>query len=181
MATIVADLGLDEDTVVAALLHDAVEDTWRRLRELETDFNPTVASIVDGVTKLERLDFETKEAQQAATIRKMLVAVAEDLGPGSSSSPTACTTCGRSPPCPGVEAGAHRQGDPDVHAAGPPLRHAEMKQQLEDPPRRTAPRYAEIDHMVSTRAPSASASTRSRGGAPPPRRARHRGRGDGPG
>ena len=74
-----ADLGLDETSLAAALLHDAVEDTEITLSDVEQSFGPEVAQIVDGVTKLERLQFDSKEAQQAATMRKMLVAMARDL------------------------------------------------------------------------------------------------------
>ncbi len=79
VATVLADLGLDDITLAGALLHDAVEDTAITLDDLERDFGPEVAALVDGVTKLERLQFETKEQQQAATMRKMLVAIAKDL------------------------------------------------------------------------------------------------------
>src|SRR3954469_3713716 len=74
VARIVADLGLDDVTVAAALLHDAVEDTGLDVSDLEDDFGVDVAAIVDGVTKLDRIKFDTKEAQQAASMRKMLVA-----------------------------------------------------------------------------------------------------------
>ncbi|MGA2836748.1 MAG: bifunctional (p)ppGpp synthetase/guanosine-3',5'-bis(diphosphate) 3'-pyrophosphohydrolase [Acidimicrobiales bacterium] len=78
VAGIVADLGLDAQTVAAALLHDAVEDTGVTTEIIERDFGPSVAVIVEGVTKLDRLQFDSKEAQQAATVRKMLVAMAND-------------------------------------------------------------------------------------------------------
>ena len=78
VATIVAELGLDNQTVAAALLHDAVEDTGLTLADIRTEFGDGVAGVVDGVTKLDRLQFDSKEAQQAATIRKMLVAMAND-------------------------------------------------------------------------------------------------------
>jgi GTP pyrophosphokinase len=78
VATIVAELGLDAQTVAAALLHDAVEDTGLSLDSIREAFGPGVAKVVDGVTKLDRLQFDSKEAQQAATIRKMLVAMADD-------------------------------------------------------------------------------------------------------
>ena len=78
VAGIVADLGLDAQTVAAALLHDAVEDTGVTNEVIDRDFGPAVALIVDGVTKLDRLQFDSKEAQQAATVRKMLVAMAND-------------------------------------------------------------------------------------------------------
>ena len=78
VATIVAELGLDDQTVAAALLHDAVEDTGLTLETIQENFGEGVARVVDGVTKLDRLQFNSKEAQQAATIRKMLVAMADD-------------------------------------------------------------------------------------------------------
>src|SRR5580704_3343537 len=78
VAQIVAELGLDAPTIAAALLHDAVEDTGLGLAEIEQQFGPVVAAVVDGVTKLDRLQFDSKEQQQAATIRKMLVAMAND-------------------------------------------------------------------------------------------------------
>src|SRR4051794_11756290 len=79
VAVILSDLGLDEVTLAAALLHDAVEDTSGTLKSLEEQFGADVAAIVDGVTKLDRLQFDSKEAQQAATMRKMLVAMAKDV------------------------------------------------------------------------------------------------------
>jgi len=78
VATIVAELGLDDVTVAAALLHDAVEDTGIEVEDVSRDFGPEVAAIVDGVTKLDRLHFDSKEAQQAASWRKMLVSMAKD-------------------------------------------------------------------------------------------------------
>jgi len=79
VAVILADLGLDDVTLGAALLHDAVEDTSVTIDDLVTDFGPDLTAIVDGVTKLDRLQFDSKEAQQAATMRKMLVAMAKDV------------------------------------------------------------------------------------------------------
>ena len=79
MAIILADLGMTTSTIAAALLHDAVEDTGVTLEDIEREFGAEVAAIVDGVTKLERIQFDSKEAQQAATMRKMLVAMAKDL------------------------------------------------------------------------------------------------------
>tara|TARA_B110000438_G_scaffold256793_1_gene264466 strand:- start:828 stop:3077 length:2250 start_codon:yes stop_codon:yes gene_type:complete len=79
VATIVARQGLDDVTVAAALLHDAVEDTSISLEDLERDFGIDVRLIVDGVTKLDRLQFDTREEQQAASVRKMVVALAKDL------------------------------------------------------------------------------------------------------
>lgn len=79
VAQIVAELGLDEVTIAAALLHDVVEDTGIGLDELAADFGWDLADIVDGVTKLDRLRFDSKEAQQAATFRKMIIAMASDI------------------------------------------------------------------------------------------------------
>ena len=78
VAGVVADLGLDDTSIAAALLHDAVEDTSVELVGLADEFGPEVAAIVDGVTKLDRVRFASKQAQQAATLRKMLVAIAND-------------------------------------------------------------------------------------------------------
>ncbi len=79
VALVLAELGMDDVTLAGAILHDAVEDTGVTLDDLNEKFGPDVAAIVDGVTKLERIHFESKEAQQAATMRKMLVAMAKDL------------------------------------------------------------------------------------------------------
>src|SRR5581483_7484586 len=78
VAAILAEMGLDDVTIVRALLDDAVEDTALGLDEIEAEFGPDVASIVDGVTKLDRVRFDSRQAQQAATMRKMLVAMAKD-------------------------------------------------------------------------------------------------------
>src|SRR5690348_9288576 len=66
VAMILADLGLDDVTLAGALLHDAVEDTDLTLDDLVGEFGDDVAAIVDGVTKLDRLEFDSREAQQAA-------------------------------------------------------------------------------------------------------------------
>jgi guanosine-3',5'-bis(diphosphate) 3'-pyrophosphohydrolase len=79
VANIVADLGMDATSVVAALLHDTVEDTAMTLEEVEQQFGVEVARITDGLTKLERMGFETREAAQAETIRKMVIAMARDI------------------------------------------------------------------------------------------------------
>jgi GTP pyrophosphokinase len=78
VARIVCDLGLDDVTIAGALLHDAVEDTEVTLDDVEREFGSEIALIVDGVTKLERIRFDSREEQQAATMRKMLVAMAKD-------------------------------------------------------------------------------------------------------
>ena len=79
VASILADYGLDGPTIVAALLHDTVEDTPLTLDEVEESFGSEVAQMIDGVTKLDRVRFSTPEEAQAATIRKMVVAMAQDV------------------------------------------------------------------------------------------------------
>src|SRR2546425_2149731 len=79
VATILADLQLDAQTLAAALLHDTVEDTALTADEIETEFGAEVARLVEGVTKLGRISIRTDQQQQAENIRKMMVAMAEDL------------------------------------------------------------------------------------------------------
>ena len=80
VASILAEYGLDAETIAAALLHDTVEDTDLTLREVEASFGPTVARITDGVTKLDRVKFDlSREDAEAETIRKMVVSMAQDV------------------------------------------------------------------------------------------------------
>ena len=79
VAAILADLELDAETLAAALLHDTVEDTALTGEEVEVEFGPEVARLVDGVTKLGRISLRSDQQQQAENIRKMMVAMAEDL------------------------------------------------------------------------------------------------------
>ena len=79
VAAILADLELDAETIAAALLHDTVEDTNLTAEEVKREFGPEVARLVDGVTKLGRISLRTDQQQQAENIRKMMVAMAEDL------------------------------------------------------------------------------------------------------
>jgi len=76
---ILADLGMDECTLVAGLLHDTVEDTPYTLEDLKSDFGEDVALLVDGVTKLASLVYESKEDRQAETLRKMFLAMSKDI------------------------------------------------------------------------------------------------------
>jgi GTP pyrophosphokinase len=79
VAAILADLKLDVPTVVTGLLHDTVEDTLTSHEELESIFGPEVANLVDGVTKIGRINFRTKEESQAENFRKMLLAMSDDI------------------------------------------------------------------------------------------------------
>ncbi|HEY6116730.1 MAG TPA: HD domain-containing protein, partial [Candidatus Dormibacteraeota bacterium] len=79
VAAILADLELDAETIAAALLHDTVEDTNLTAEEVQREFGPEVARLVEGVTKLGRISLRTDQQQQAENIRKMMVAMAEDL------------------------------------------------------------------------------------------------------
>ena len=77
VAKILAELGLNSETIIAALLHDTVEDTPYSLKELRRDFGDEIANLVDGVTKLDRLTYgPTAEAE---TVRKMVVAMSRDI------------------------------------------------------------------------------------------------------
>lgn len=156
VATIVAEQTQDAVTIAAALLHDVVEDCALTLEEMQRDFPVDVALIVDGVTKLDRIQFPDKAAQQAASMRKLFVAMTKDLRVliikladrlhnmrtlGSKSIEKQHRTA---------------QETLDVYA---PLAHrlgmSEMRAQLEDlsfaalHPKR----YAEIDQMVWSRTP----------------------------
>ncbi|MTV25513.1 bifunctional (p)ppGpp synthetase/guanosine-3',5'-bis(diphosphate) 3'-pyrophosphohydrolase [Nitriliruptoraceae bacterium ZYF776] len=79
VATELAMLGLGTPTLIAALLHDVVEDTAASLDDIRSGFGDEVAHLVDGVTKLDRLRVESKEQQQAETLRKMFLAMAKDI------------------------------------------------------------------------------------------------------
>src|SRR5262245_5805844 len=79
VAQILADLGLDTTTLEAALLHDTVEDTEVSVEELDVEFGPEVSRIVDGLTKLDALSFRSRQHEQAAKVRKMIVAMAGDI------------------------------------------------------------------------------------------------------
>ena len=79
VADIVADLGLDVDSVIAALLHDCIEDTNATHDEIAKKFGAPVAALVEGVTKLTRVQYVSKEEEQMENLRKMLMAMAQDI------------------------------------------------------------------------------------------------------
>ena len=79
VAIILADLRMDGETLCAALLHDTIEDTDVTYQDVATEFNENVAALVDGVTKITRIEVESLSDKQAATIRKMFVAMSKDI------------------------------------------------------------------------------------------------------
>ena len=156
VATAVADLGLDVVAVAAALLHDAVEDTGLTLAEIDECCGSEVAHIVDGVTKLDRLQFDSKEAQQAATVRKMLVSMASDWRVLVIKLADRLHNMRTIAVMPEWKQRRIAQETLDIYA---PLAHRlgiqELKWQLEDLAFATLhpKRYAEIEQMVAARAP----------------------------
>ena len=79
VACIVAEMGLDTDSICGSLLHDVVEDTPVMLGEIRKMFGKDVAKLIDGVTKISKIPYSTREEQQAENIRKMLIAMSEDI------------------------------------------------------------------------------------------------------
>src|SRR5215213_8069158 len=156
VATILAELGLDDITLAAALLHDAVEDTGISLDDVARDFGAEVAAMVDGVTKLDRVRFDSKEAQQAATMRKMLVAMAKDIRVLLIKLADRLHNMRTIASLPEAKQRRIAQETLDIYA---PLSHrlgiADMKWQLEDTAFAVLHplRYAEIEQMVATQAP----------------------------
>src|SRR5215217_634267 len=78
-AKICAELHLDEQTIAAALLHDVVEDTGTDIKDVRAEFGDEVATLVEGVTKLTRIQFQSREQAEAENYRKMIVAMAQDV------------------------------------------------------------------------------------------------------
>ena len=79
VAEIVAEIGLDTDAILGALLHDCIEDTDSTYDEIARQFGPTVAALVEGVTKLTRVEYSTLEEQQMENLRKMFMAMSRDI------------------------------------------------------------------------------------------------------
>ncbi|MBW4078723.1 MAG: bifunctional (p)ppGpp synthetase/guanosine-3',5'-bis(diphosphate) 3'-pyrophosphohydrolase [Acidobacteria bacterium] len=160
VAEITADLGMDEPTIAAALLHDAVEDTGITTEWLAKEFGDQVAAIVDGVTKLDRLEFDSREAQQAATIRKMFIAMARDWRVLLIKLADRLHNMRTISVMPMSRQRAIAQETLDVYA---PLAHRlgvqQVKWQLEDLSFATLhpKRYAEIEQMVAARQPEREA------------------------
>jgi len=79
VAAILTDLKLDDATIAAALLHDTIEDTEATRAEIDSLFGRDIGALVEGLTKLKKLDLVTKEAKQAENLRKLLLAIADDV------------------------------------------------------------------------------------------------------
>ena len=79
VAEIVAEIGLDTDAILGALLHDCIEDTDSTYEEIASRFGQTVAELVEGVTKLTRVEYSTLEEQQVENLRKMFMAMSKDI------------------------------------------------------------------------------------------------------
>jgi len=79
VATILAEFELDPPTIAASLLHDVVEDTSVSLEEVERRFGPEIAGLVDGLTKLTKIPYQSKEDVQVENLRKMFLAMAKDI------------------------------------------------------------------------------------------------------
>lgn len=79
VAEILAELGMDTNTIAAGLLHDVLEDTDCTYKEMSDMFNEEIASLVNGVTKLGKIEYKSKQEQQADNVRKMLLAMAKDI------------------------------------------------------------------------------------------------------
>ena len=79
VACILIELGMDNETIIAAILHDVVEDTGIELDDIKREFGANVALLVDGVTKITQMPFSTREEEQAENVRKMLLAMSQDI------------------------------------------------------------------------------------------------------
>ena len=79
VATYLADLSMDIETVVSAILHDLIEDTEVTYKDIKKEFGVEIANIVDGVTKLDKIQYNSNEEAQADAIRKMVIAMSKDI------------------------------------------------------------------------------------------------------
>ena len=79
VAYILASMHADRDTICAGLLHDTLEDTHITKEDISHDFNPEIASLVDGVTKISKLNFSTKQEQNVANTRKIITGITSDV------------------------------------------------------------------------------------------------------
>ena len=79
VACILAEMGMDSNTIAAGLLHDVVEDTQYTYEDIKREFNVEIADLVEGVTKLSKIQYKSKEEQKADNVRKMLLAMTKDI------------------------------------------------------------------------------------------------------
>ncbi|HNW18373.1 MAG TPA: bifunctional (p)ppGpp synthetase/guanosine-3',5'-bis(diphosphate) 3'-pyrophosphohydrolase [Sphingorhabdus lacus] len=79
VAGLMTDLKMDQDTIITALLHDTVEDTLTTIEDIENKFGPEVARLVDGVTKLSKIEAQTEDERAAENLRKFLLAISDDI------------------------------------------------------------------------------------------------------
>jgi GTP diphosphokinase / guanosine-3',5'-bis(diphosphate) 3'-diphosphatase len=79
VAGLMTDLKMDEETIITALLHDTVEDTLTTIEDVEAKFGPEVARLVDGVTKLSKIEAQTEDERAAENLRKFLLAISDDI------------------------------------------------------------------------------------------------------
>ncbi len=156
VAKVVAEFGLDDVAISAALLHDAVEDTAVSLDQIVDEFGEAVAHVVDGVTKLDRVHFDSKEAQQAASVRKMMIAIAQDARVLIIKLSDRLHNMETIASLPSWKQERTAKETLEIYA---PLAHRlgmqELKQQLEDLAfaASTPKQYAELEAMVAARAP----------------------------
>ena len=174
VAKILAELHLDEQTIAAALLHDVVEDTDADLKAIKDEFGDEIAQLVDGVTKLTRIQFQSREHAEAENYRKLIVAMAAGR-------PRDPDQARRPPPQPAddrvprqAEAGAEgARGARGLRAARAPARHPRAQVGARGPRVRDAPPAQVLrDQGDGRRAARRSRGARSRGEHDPPARAR---------
>lgn len=79
VALILIDLNMDQDTIIAGLLHDVIEDTDATYEDISREFSEEIADLVDGVTKLKKISYKSKEESQAENVRKMIIAMSDDI------------------------------------------------------------------------------------------------------
>jgi GTP pyrophosphokinase len=106
VAAILTDLRLDDATIVAAVLHDTVEDTAATLDEINKTFGTQIGQLVDGLTKIKRIDLVSRQAAQGENFRKLLLAIAADVRVLLVKLATGSTTCAPCTSCPPRSASA---------------------------------------------------------------------------